>query len=531
MIFFINQKEGFHEDEIFSYGSSNYNKDNLFQPHGEKDYFRVTVENEILYSKKPLKNFLYNIVHPNEFLIKINEEKKGEVPIWKTKENAKEYLTIQSKDILNFFSIYINQSLDAHPPLFYFLVHIMSALFFNNFSKYIIFIINILLFIGCCIFLRKIMYKLNKGYLSIPVLVLYGFSIGAISTVIFQRMYMLLTFFVVIYTYMIVSYLKNDFNMDKKFANKLKLIIILGFLTQYFFCVYIICTFIILEIIMYKKKNMNACKDFLRIHVISAIIGIAFYPASIYHIFFSYRGVPAISNNLGILDFFELICKSYSVNIFCGIIFLILLISIAIYLLVKQRKKIIAILLFSVLSYIIIISKISPYLDMRYIMCILPIVSIIIWLAIDSILLKLKNKNIIISILVLLIMTFSFYTIYNKKPLYLYIGYSDNISIAKENSNLSFIYVEDNCFNHIQSMPEFMIYNKSLILDINKNELKFLKFNKDLQEEECFIVSIKKYLDVKNIVNEIMNLTNSKYNELLLSGESQTQNVIYKFYK
>ena len=103
---------------------------------------------------------------------------------------------------------------------------------------------------------------------------------------------------------MIVSYLKNDFNMDKKFANKLKLIIILGFLTQYFFCVYIICTFIILEILMYKKKNMNACKDFLRIHVISAIIGIAFYPASIYHIFFPYRGVPAISNNLGILDFF-----------------------------------------------------------------------------------------------------------------------------------------------------------------------------------------------------------------------------------
>ena len=30
MIYFINQKEGFHEDEIFSYGSSNYKYDNLF---------------------------------------------------------------------------------------------------------------------------------------------------------------------------------------------------------------------------------------------------------------------------------------------------------------------------------------------------------------------------------------------------------------------------------------------------------------------------------------------------------------------
>lgn len=30
MVFFIQQKEGFHEDEMFSYGSSNYCKDNVF---------------------------------------------------------------------------------------------------------------------------------------------------------------------------------------------------------------------------------------------------------------------------------------------------------------------------------------------------------------------------------------------------------------------------------------------------------------------------------------------------------------------
>ena len=29
MVYWINQKEGFHEDEIFSYGSSNYNLDNV----------------------------------------------------------------------------------------------------------------------------------------------------------------------------------------------------------------------------------------------------------------------------------------------------------------------------------------------------------------------------------------------------------------------------------------------------------------------------------------------------------------------
>ena len=34
MFFFINQKHGFHEDEIFSYGSSNYKYDNVFRWFG-----------------------------------------------------------------------------------------------------------------------------------------------------------------------------------------------------------------------------------------------------------------------------------------------------------------------------------------------------------------------------------------------------------------------------------------------------------------------------------------------------------------
>ena len=37
MCVFITQKNGWHEDEIFSYGSSNYKYDNLFCTFAEKD--------------------------------------------------------------------------------------------------------------------------------------------------------------------------------------------------------------------------------------------------------------------------------------------------------------------------------------------------------------------------------------------------------------------------------------------------------------------------------------------------------------
>lgn len=528
MIFFIQQKEGFHEDEMFSYGSSNYDKDNVFQPYGIKDYIGITIDNEIIHSENPLKSLFYYLVHPKEFMDKLKEEEKNEIPIWKTKAEAKEYLTIQKEDVFNFFSVYINQSRDAHPPLFYFLVHIVSVLFFNNFSKYIIFIINLTFFIGCCIILKKIMFTLHKEYLSIPVLAIYAFSIGAISTVIFQRMYMLLTFFIVLYTYMIIIYIQEDANIDKKYINKLRIIIVLGFMTQYYFCLYVVCMFIITEIIMYKK-NKEKCKKFFKIHIDSAIIGIIIYPASIYHMFFSYRGVSAISNNFNINDFLNLICKAYSLKYLICIILLIIFTSISLYMLIKRKNKIIFILQFSILVYLIIVSKISPYLDMRYIMGILPIISIVVCFIIDTI--NINSKYKIITVLTLIILIFSFYKISTQKPEYLYSGYKNNIKIANENRHLKFIYIEDNGFNHIQSMPEFMIYDTSLILNVNKNELKYLKDNEELQNEKCFIVSIKSYMDVENIINKVKELTKSSSVEILIDGKNETQNVIYKLYK
>ena len=162
MVFFIQQKKAFHEDEIFSYGSSNYSKDNVFQPYGDKDYVGKTIDNEIIHTKSIQKFVLFfsssNIYGKTRRAI----EKRG--ACMEDKRRGKEYLAIQKNDVFNFLRVYINQSRDVHPPLFYFLVHIFSILFFDKFSKYIIFILNLLLFVGCCIILKKIMFKLNKRY-------------------------------------------------------------------------------------------------------------------------------------------------------------------------------------------------------------------------------------------------------------------------------------------------------------------------------------------------------------------------------
>lgn len=60
------------------------------------------------------------------------------------------------------------------------------------------------------------------------------------------------------------------------------------------------------------------------------------------------------------------------------------------------------------------------------------------------------------------------------KPKFLYEEYGECIEIAQKYSDRSFVYVYDNIFNHIQSLPEMMIYEKTMIVNacwIRKNIL------------------------------------------------------------
>ena len=522
MYYFMSQKEGFHEDEMFSYGSSNYRYDNVFQPYGDKDYINSIIDEEIFNNENIINNIIYYLKNPNIFMKKLEEKQSNEKPIWKTKQEAIEYVTIQPNDILSLFSIYYNQSRDAHTPLFYFIVHIVSIFFLDNFSKYIIFIINISLFIGSIIIIRKIFKLLNREILAFPTTILYGLSIGAVSTVIFQRMYMLLTFFIIYYTYINLYIIKNDFNIDKRTKMKLIITVILGFLSQYYFCIYALFMFVIMQIIMLVRNKKKNCKILLLSYIKSACIGVLLFPASIYHIFFSYRGISNISNQYDISDFFNILCEAYSCNIILGFLIVSIIIIVSANMLKIKKDYFLPILLFSITGYIIVVSKISPYLDLRYIMGILPVVAIIIILTIDYIC---KSKWKIISFILLVI---AITNLTNNSPEYLYRGYNENIKIAKENNNLKYIYIEDNGFNHIQSMPEFMIYDESMILNVSKNELKYLENNEKLENEKEFIVSIKRYLDVEKILNEILEITHKDKYTLLLDGNNETGNVIYK---
>ena len=291
MFFYIDKKQGFHEDEIFSYTASNGKYSNILLTYAESDNVDTIIKSPSII--KSLKNIIYyKIINPGEYDEKYKElQEERQSSIWRTGEEATETMQIDSvSEIFDYFTVYWNTARDVHPPLFYFLVHFISCLFYNHFSKYIIFIINLAFFWATCIFLRKIMKTLDKENLAIPLLCFYGFSIGAISTVMFQRMYMMLTFFTICFLYINLKIYYNDFKLDKKLKISLCVTTILGFLTQYYFCIYAIFLALIMIILILKKKYKQEIKTYIWQLVKSAIIGVLLFLPSIYHIFFSYRG-------------------------------------------------------------------------------------------------------------------------------------------------------------------------------------------------------------------------------------------------
>ena len=534
LFYFIGQKKGFHEDEIFSYGSSSYFYDNVFRPYGIEDSTGEFVRSNIL-KGNIIKNLKYYLIdHRDEMDNLIEEYKAAHKPVWRSPDDARDYLTVSGwKEVINYPLTYYNQAKDVHPPLFYFAVHTMQILFYNSFSKYIIFVINLCFGIASLVEIKHLMEKMGKEHLSIPTMILYGSSMGAISTVIFQRMYMMLTFSILMFISVNFDIIKADYEIDKKSWLKLGWITILGFLTQYYFCIFAAGMALVVFAQVCRKRDKKKILSYILNYFKIALIGIILYPMAINHVFFSYRGVGVSVMHKGyfekLIDYIALVGYSFSIPVF---VIGILVASMIVFVCIKRKElndfsKYIVMLIVPTVIYILIVVKTAPEVEyvhtLRYIMCVLPIIAILMTLAIDFFI---KNKKVASIATTVLAIGISIYGLITSMPYFLYKGYNEYLKIAEENKNDRFVYVGDTVFNHIQSMQEFAIYKESLILD--GNQIDYLIDNEKLEQEDEFILSIKRYKDDDAILKEIVDKTEFKGVELLLDDDGEVGCVIYR---
>ena len=189
----------------------------------------------------------------------------------------------------------------------------------------------------------------------------------------------------------------------------------------------------------------------------------------------------------------------------------------------KTERGVTALIIFPTILYIMLVAKLAEFLELRYVMNILPIVAIMIMLAVGSIFENKKYNVMIATVALVLLVGYGFIT---EKPLYLYKGYQKYVDISKEYSEDDLVYVGYTFFNHIQSLPEFMNYKKTFM--IYNDQTDELIDNEELKDKNEFILSVNSSMDPERVLNETLANTGFKHYEVLYEGCQDVDQIIYK---
>lgn len=170
-------------------------------------------------------------------------------------------LTARLDDIFNLKPVWEHMSHDVHPPLYFAMLHMFCALWDGTFSMLPAVAVNLVFFVGTQLVLAKTTYHLtaSRTY-ALMAVIAYGFSLGAISTVLCFRMYMMQTMFIVGCVYYNMRLLDEQDHCQKAIFIKLAIVHVFGFLTQYYYAIYAFFSAVpvLFKYVVYKRYKAIA---------------------------------------------------------------------------------------------------------------------------------------------------------------------------------------------------------------------------------------------------------------------------------
>ncbi len=450
---------------------------------------------------------------------------------WHTSDYFKDYLTITNENKWNFSAIYKNQIEDVHPPIWYLFLRIACMFNMNNFSIWPGTILNIIFFIFSSIMLYLIGKNVfgNNCY-ALLLCLLNGFSIGSIETVMFVRMYQLFILECLLLVYWHLKKKDKENFEIKKDLIPLYFMIIIGFLTHYYYSIIAVILYIMYILKYIKNKQYENIFKYTITLVFSVLTTLIIWPYSIMHIFFGYRGQETFFNASKLFSIYftsslKLNIKVINSESFNGkiniliavILILIILVLIKKIILKKQsnlektKNKSIKYITIPMIIYLFIIMLISPYADFRYIMPILPLIYCSLLYLLKIILEDIVSQKITFYTILILIITFSLTTI-PKLPnnTYTYHEYNEIIeSDILNNRPIIYVYPDVSAkYNQIMSIYNILMYSNETYI---------------LPDDE---VSSEKILDIlkdKDLSNGIIVIAKYKVSDKYLTEFSNTQ--------
>ena len=416
---------------------------------------------------------------------------------------------------------YENQKRDVHPPLFYFLLHTTSSMIPEQFSYWSGLSVNIVLYLASAVLLYLLVKEIFKSKINGLLLAfLYAVSFGGLNTMVYIRMYMLLTFMTLLHAYVYLKYFEKD-KIGMKDGVLLGITLVGGVLSQYYF-LFIAFFFGVWYCIRFilKKQYQNLLRYLLTVFV-SAGISLLLWPHMLEHLFFGGRGEETKGNLLsfdgyaeGLREMFRIMNNDMFTKllpvIFVGILLLFVLCLKYKRLNVKQWNSQFFAILFVTMGYFLLVTKAAPYQVDRYVMPIYPLVYLLVAGTCYSLLEKLVPRKLAVILCIMGFGGLSAVHIAVSGIPYTYEKNVDNIerrAIVEEYRDCYALYISDDSSTHffdaVQMLKEYQgfYYANDLaniaevkedmeLLSDEKNLIVYVKNKRSQNEANVFIQNV-----------------------------------------
>lgn len=220
---------------------------------------------------------------------------------WHDTDYLTEQITVSAGEAFDYGSVIYNQTQDVHPPVFYCVLHTICSLDPGHFSKWQGISLN-LIFYGLTLILlyRTACIMLGDETAAVIPMLHYGVCAGAVTTVIYIRMYMLLTLLCVLDVYLHSLLLKKCKKRNRVLA-AIFLTTVVGGLTQYYFFVFAVISSAI-YCAMELPDSARKCVQYGMTRTGSVIAALLIFPSAITHATTGSRGIANVSGILGNLS-------------------------------------------------------------------------------------------------------------------------------------------------------------------------------------------------------------------------------------
>lgn len=397
MLYYGSQKEGYHVDEIYSYGLANseylpfmhfgesgYDVKDWMLEYGAGESFYDLFRNlwkdcQIL--KQCGFRWRDSVIYQDYLTAQANSSDTT-TSTWVSGQEYRDYIAVSASNTFNYASVYYNQRGDVHPPLYYIILHTVCSIFQGNFSPWFGLAVNmVFLLLTLVVLYRMVRAHLGGEVTALVVTAVYGLSCGMMTTAMYLRMYALMTFMVVACCAIHLKIYSENYRLKRKNTVLLMLIVLGGYMTHYYFVIYAIGLATVFVVLMALRRNWTAIIKYILVLVSAAAAGLCIWPYSIRHVFSGYRGREAMSvfrSRAFYMIRIRLMIDQIISQVMGGqswIVWLVLIIAVGVCIWKKVRVLPLgkgAIVFFPIVFYVMVVSQIVPYLVERYVMCAFP---------------------------------------------------------------------------------------------------------------------------------------------------------------